>query len=125
MNCTFIATSVKILFLAEGTPYLESGISLFSSRDPESESPKEPAHVCTTSASNSAQKISESQVSESFTSPAADHAYTALVETVSEIKPELTSSKGRDNKGISMVVSGLTLKEVVSVFIVTAIVTGT
>ncbi|KAK7802204.1 hypothetical protein U0070_008744 [Myodes glareolus] len=96
----------------EGTPCLESGTSLFSSRDPESESPKEPVHVCTTSASNSAQKISECQVSKSFTSPAAAHAHTAVVETVSEIKPELTSSKGRANKGISMVVSGLTLKEV-------------
>ncbi|XP_075846751.1 breast cancer type 1 susceptibility protein isoform X3 [Microtus pennsylvanicus] len=99
----------------EGTPYLESGISLFSSRDPESESPKEPAHVCTTSASNSAQKVSECQVSESFTSPAAAHAHTAAVETESELKPELTSAKGRANKGISMVVSGLTLKEVVIV----------
>ena len=125
MNSTFIVTSIKILFLAEGTPYLESGISLFSSRDPESESPKEPARVCTTSASNSAQKISECQVSESLTSPAAAHAHTAVVETESEIKPELTSSKGRANKGISMVVSGLTLKEVVSVFIVTSVVTGT
>lgn len=124
MNSTFIATSIKILFLAEGTPCLESGTSLFSSRDPESESPKEPVHVCTTSASNSAQKISECQVSKSFTSPAAAHAHTAVVETVSEIKPELTSSKGRANKGISMVVSGLTLKEVVSVFIITSIVTG-
>ncbi|XP_038184367.1 breast cancer type 1 susceptibility protein isoform X2 [Arvicola amphibius] len=99
----------------EGTPYLESGISLFSSRNPESESPKEPAHVCTTSASNSAQKISERQVSESFTSPAAAHAHTAVVETVSEITPELTSSEGRANQGISVVVSGLTLKEVMIV----------
>ncbi|XP_050012431.1 breast cancer type 1 susceptibility protein isoform X6 [Alexandromys fortis] len=99
----------------EGTPYLESGISLFSSRDPESESPKEPARVCTTSASNSAQKISECQVSESLTSPAAAHAHTAVVETESEIEPELMSSRGRANKGISLVVSGLTLKEVMIV----------
>lgn len=99
----------------EGTPNLESGISLFSSRDPESESPKEPAHVCTTSASDSAQKISECRVFESFTSPTAAPAHAAVGETVSGIKPGLTSSKGRASKGMSMVVSGLTLREVMIV----------
>ncbi|XP_027283854.2 breast cancer type 1 susceptibility protein isoform X5 [Cricetulus griseus] len=100
---------------SEGTPYLESGISLFSNRDPESESPKEPAYVCTTPASTSARTISQYQVSDSFESPAATHAHTAVIETVSKKKPELTSSKGRANKGISMVVSGLTPKEVMIV----------
>ncbi|XP_040605690.1 breast cancer type 1 susceptibility protein isoform X1 [Mesocricetus auratus] len=101
---------------SEGTPYLGSGISLFSNRDPESESPKGPAYVCTAPASTSAWTISQYPVSESVKeSPAAAHAHTAVVETVSKKKPELTSSKGRANTGISMVVSGLTLKEVMIV----------
>ncbi|XP_042138790.1 breast cancer type 1 susceptibility protein isoform X8 [Peromyscus maniculatus bairdii] len=99
----------------EGTPYLESGISLFSNRDPESESSEEPALVCTTPASTSTRKISQCQAAESFKGPAAACAHTAAVETVSEMKPALTSSKGRATKGISMVVSGLTLKEVMIV----------
>ncbi|KAL1780101.1 breast cancer type 1 susceptibility protein isoform X2 [Sigmodon hispidus] len=97
----------------EGTPYLASGISLFSNKDPESESPKEAPHICTTSSSSSARKISQCQVA--FKSPAAAHAHTAVVETVSQIKPELTSSKGRASAAISMVVSGLTLREVMVV----------
>ncbi|KAL6083334.1 hypothetical protein STEG23_033029, partial [Scotinomys teguina] len=99
----------------EGTPYVESGVSLFSNRDPESGSSKEPAHVCTTSASTSARKISPCQVAGSLKNPAAAHVHTSAVETVSEIKPELTSSEGRATKGISMVVSGLTSKEVMIV----------
>ncbi|XP_052050634.1 breast cancer type 1 susceptibility protein isoform X2 [Apodemus sylvaticus] len=88
----------------DGSPYLESGISLFSSRDPESESPKEPAHVCTTPASASALKIFHGQVAESFRSPASG-----------ATRPALTSSKSRVDKEISMVVSGLTPKEVMIV----------
>ncbi|XP_052612218.1 breast cancer type 1 susceptibility protein isoform X2 [Peromyscus californicus insignis] len=99
----------------EGTPCLESGISLFSNRDPGSESSEEPAHVCMTPASTSARKVPQCQVAESFKGPAAACAHTEAVETVSEIKPALTSSKGRATKGISMVVSGLTLKEVMIV----------
>ncbi|XP_028636496.1 breast cancer type 1 susceptibility protein [Grammomys surdaster] len=98
----------------EGTPYLESGISLFSSKDPESESPKEPAHVCTTPASTSTLKILQGQVAESFGSPTVG-ADTALVGIVSKIQPELTSSKERADREISMVVSGLTPKEVMIV----------
>ncbi|XP_021067239.1 breast cancer type 1 susceptibility protein isoform X2 [Mus pahari] len=98
-----------------GTPYLESGISLFSSRDPESESPKEPAHVGTTPASTSALKISQGQVAESFRSAAAAGADTAVVGIVSKIKPELTCSKERADREISMVVSGLTPKELMIV----------
>ena len=112
MNSTFIVTYVKFVFFAEGTPYLESGISLFSSRGPESESPKEPAHVCTTPASTSTLKIFHGQVAESFRSPASG---AAGVEIVSKIKPALTSPKQRVDREISMVVSGLTRKEVVSV----------
>ncbi|GAB1296876.1 Breast cancer type 1 susceptibility protein homolog [Apodemus speciosus] len=96
----------------EGTPYLESGISLFSSRGPESESPKEPAHICTTPASTSALKIFHGQVAESFRSPASG---APGVEIVSKIKPALTSSKERVDREISMVVSGLTPKEVMIV----------
>lgn len=101
--------------LEEGTPYLESGISLFSSRDPDSESPKVPALVCTAPASTSALKISQGQVAGSFRSPAADGADTAVVEIVSKIKPEVTSSKERAERELSMVVSGLTPKEVMIV----------
>ncbi|XP_036050389.1 breast cancer type 1 susceptibility protein [Onychomys torridus] len=99
----------------EGTPHLESGISLFSNRDPESESSEEPAHVCTTPAPASAQKISQCPVAESFKGPAGARVHTAAVETGSQIKPAPTSSKGRATRGISMVVSGLTLKEVMIV----------
>ncbi|XP_076791867.1 breast cancer type 1 susceptibility protein isoform X5 [Arvicanthis niloticus] len=99
----------------EGTPYLESGISLFSSRDPESESPKEPAHICTTPASTSALKIFQGQVAKSFGSPAAAGADTTVVGTVSKIQPELTTSTERADREIAMVVSGLTPKEVMIV----------
>lgn len=97
----------------EGTPYLGSGISLFSSRDPESESPKEPAHIGTTPASTSALKIPQGQVA--FRSAAAAGADKAVVGIVSKIKPELTSSEERADRDISMVVSGLTPKEVMTV----------
>lgn len=74
-----------------------------------------PALVCTAPASTSALKISQGQVAGSCRSPAAGGADTAVVEIVSKIKPEVTSSKERAERDISMVVSGLTPKEVVSV----------
>ncbi|XP_060242640.1 breast cancer type 1 susceptibility protein isoform X7 [Meriones unguiculatus] len=94
----------------ERTPSLESGISLFSIRNSESESPKEPARVCT-STSTSAPKISQCQGAASFKSPAAAWADTAGLEALGKRKPELTSSEERTHAEISMVVSGLTHKE--------------
>ncbi|XP_031209934.1 breast cancer type 1 susceptibility protein [Mastomys coucha] len=103
-----LLAEVEFVFLAEGTPYLESGISLFSSRDPKSDSPREPARVCTTPGSTSALKILHGQVAESLWSPAAASADAAVVGTV-------TSSKERAAREISMVVSGLTPKEIMIV----------
>ncbi|XP_055475684.1 breast cancer type 1 susceptibility protein [Psammomys obesus] len=94
----------------EGTPSLESGISLFSIRNSESESPKEPARGCT-STSTSAPKISQCQGAGSSKSPAAAWADTAGLEALGKRKPELTSSEERTHTEISMVVSGLTHKE--------------
>ncbi|XP_008570143.1 PREDICTED: breast cancer type 1 susceptibility protein [Galeopterus variegatus] len=103
----------------EGTPYLESGISLFSD-DPESDPPADQApgsaHICSMPPSNSALKLPQAQVAESANSPAAPHTtnmagYDVSEENVSREKPELTSSTEGINKRISMVVSGLTPKE--------------
>ncbi|XP_029413281.1 breast cancer type 1 susceptibility protein isoform X7 [Nannospalax galili] len=98
----------------EVIPYLESGVTLFSRSHPESELSKEkapePAHV-----SISALKISQCQAAEYSKSPAAAHSTdTEVAKTVSKTKSKWTSSKGRDKK-ISMVVSGLTHKEIMIV----------
>ncbi|KAJ8786843.1 hypothetical protein J1605_023275 [Eschrichtius robustus] len=60
----------------EGTPYLESGISLFSDdpeSDPSEDRAPEPAHVCSMPPSASALKLPQFQVEESARSPAAAH----------------------------------------------------
>ncbi|XP_077020374.1 breast cancer type 1 susceptibility protein isoform X6 [Tamandua tetradactyla] len=80
----------------EGTPYLESGISLFSD-DPKSDS-------------------SEDKAPESATNPSVAHAaniagYNVREENVSIKKPEVISLTESINKKISMVASGLTPKE--------------
>nr|XP_045015750.1 breast cancer type 1 susceptibility protein isoform X2 [Jaculus jaculus] len=88
---------------SEGTPYLESGISLFSNRE-HSDRALEPAHVCTSPAS--ALKTSQFQAVAFSKSPPAPHAANVAVEeNMSREQPE------RVNKRISMVVSGLTAKE--------------
>ncbi|XP_058417035.1 breast cancer type 1 susceptibility protein isoform X2 [Diceros bicornis minor] len=103
----------------EGTPYLESGISLFSD-DPESvpseDRAPEPDHGCSMPASTSALKLPQFQVGESAKSPASAHAtnivgYNVKDESVSREKPEVMSSTKRVNRRISMVASGLTPKE--------------
>ncbi|XP_008269771.2 breast cancer type 1 susceptibility protein isoform X3 [Oryctolagus cuniculus] len=98
----------------EGTPYLESGISLFS--DPESAPAEDrapgPAPVCSSPDSRSTLKLPQFQVAESVQSPANDSAgCSSKEESLSLDKPESISSTERINKGISMVVSGLTPKE--------------
>ncbi|XP_059992012.1 breast cancer type 1 susceptibility protein isoform X34 [Lagenorhynchus albirostris] len=107
----------------EGTPYLESGISLFSD-DPESDPSEyrapEPAHVCSMPPSASALKLPQFQAEESARSPAAAHTTNTAgcnvrEESVSREKPELIPSTQRGNKRISMVASGLTPKEFVLV----------
>ncbi|XP_059763245.1 breast cancer type 1 susceptibility protein [Balaenoptera ricei] len=107
----------------EGTPYLESGISLFSDdpeSDPSEDRAPEPAHVCSMPPSASALKLPQFQVEESARSPAAAHTtntagYNVREESVSREKPELISSTQRGNKRISMVASGLTPEEFVLV----------
>ncbi|KAM9045452.1 breast cancer type 1 susceptibility protein isoform 3-T3 [Megaptera novaeangliae] len=107
----------------EGTPYLESGISLFSDdpeSDPSEDRAPEPAHVCSMPPSASALKLPQFQVEESARSPAAAHTtntagYNVREESVSREKPELISSTQRGNKRISMVASGLTPQEFVLV----------
>ncbi|XP_029068346.1 breast cancer type 1 susceptibility protein isoform X9 [Monodon monoceros] len=107
----------------EGTPYLESGISLFSDdpeSDPSEDRTPEPAHVCSMPPSASVLKLPQFQVVESARSPAAAHAtntagYNVREESVSREKPELIPSTQRGNKRISMVASGLTPKEFVLV----------
>ncbi|XP_023379692.1 breast cancer type 1 susceptibility protein isoform X7 [Pteropus vampyrus] len=101
----------------EGTPYLESGVSLFSDdpqSDPSEDRAPEPAYVCSMPASTSALKLPQFQVQESAKSPAAAHTntvgYNVREESVSK-KPEVISSTKRVNKRISMVASGLTHKE--------------
>ncbi|XP_077657250.1 breast cancer type 1 susceptibility protein isoform X24 [Urocitellus parryii] len=107
----------------EGTPYLESGISLFS-KDPDSDPPKDKApeavHVCNVPASSSALKLSQFQVGQSANSPAVAHTtctagYNAREESMSREKPEFTSPTERTKQRISMVVSGLTPKELMLV----------
>ncbi|XP_033266848.1 breast cancer type 1 susceptibility protein isoform X1 [Orcinus orca] len=107
----------------EGTPYLESGISLFSDdpeSDPSEDRAPEPAHVCSMPPSASALKLPQFQAEESARSPAAAHTtntagYNVREESVSREKPELIPSTQRGNKRISMVASGLTPKEFVLV----------
>ncbi|XP_060145944.1 breast cancer type 1 susceptibility protein isoform X13 [Globicephala melas] len=107
----------------EGTPYLESGISLFSDdpeSDPSEDRAPEPAHVCSMPPSASALKLPQFQAEESARSPAAAHitntaGYNVREESVSREKPELIPSTQRGNKRISMVASGLTSKEFVLV----------
>ncbi|XP_032471310.1 breast cancer type 1 susceptibility protein isoform X7 [Phocoena sinus] len=107
----------------EGTPYLESGISLFSDdpeSDPSEDRTPEPAHVCSMPPSASALKLPQFQVVESARSPATSHTtntagYNVREESVSREKPELIPSTQRGNKRISMVASGLTPKEFVLV----------
>ncbi|XP_057173864.1 breast cancer type 1 susceptibility protein isoform X1 [Ursus arctos] len=103
----------------EGTPYLESGISLFSDdpeSDPSADRAPEPAHVSSMPTSTSALKLPQFQVEESAKSTAAvDVANTAgynkREDTVGREKPEVISSVKRINRTISMVASGLTPKE--------------
>ncbi|ELW54730.1 Breast cancer type 1 susceptibility protein like protein [Tupaia chinensis] len=103
----------------EGSPYLESGISLFSD-DPEFDPPEkrapEPAHVYNMPASISTLKSSQLQGADSAKSPAAARTTNTAGDAVREESksrenPELTSSAERVGKRISMVVSGLTPKE--------------
>lgn len=103
----------------EGTPYLESEISLFSDDpefDPSEDRAPEPAHVCSMPTSTSALKLPQFQVEEPAKSPAAAHTtntaeYNVREKSVSREKPEVISSAQRVNKRISMVASGLTPKE--------------
>ncbi|XP_045382607.1 breast cancer type 1 susceptibility protein isoform X5 [Lemur catta] len=99
----------------EGSPCLESGVCLFSD-DPESDPSEDKApdlaHICSMPASTSVLKLPQFQVADSDMSPAATHnTETVREESMNREKPELTSSTGRVNKRISMVVSGLTPKE--------------
>ncbi|XP_070417954.1 breast cancer type 1 susceptibility protein isoform X18 [Equus przewalskii] len=103
----------------EATPYLESGISLFSHEpesDPSEERALEAAHVCSMPASTSAMKSLQFRVEESAKSPAGAHT-TNIVgsnvkeDSVSREKPEMISSTERVIRRISMVASGLTPKE--------------
>ncbi|XP_047615155.1 breast cancer type 1 susceptibility protein isoform X5 [Phacochoerus africanus] len=103
----------------EGTPYLKSGISLFSD-DPESDPSEnrapESAHVFSTPLSTSALKLPQFQVKESAKSPAAVHTtntagYNVTQESMSRKKPEVISSTKRNSRRISIVASGLTPKE--------------
>ncbi|XP_011785318.1 PREDICTED: breast cancer type 1 susceptibility protein [Colobus angolensis palliatus] len=109
---------------SEGTPYLESGISLFSD-DPESDPSEdralESAHVGSIPSSTSALKVPQWQVAKSAQSPAAAHntntaEYNAMEESVSREKPKLTASTERVNKRMSLVVSGLTPEEFMLVY---------
>ncbi|XP_032446965.1 breast cancer type 1 susceptibility protein [Lynx canadensis] len=107
----------------EGTPYFESGISLFSD-DPESDlsvdRAPEPVHVSSMPTSTSALKLPQFQVEESAKSTAAVHitntaGYNKREDIEGKEKPEMMSSTKRVNKRISMVASGLTPKELVLV----------
>ncbi|XP_058140295.1 breast cancer type 1 susceptibility protein isoform X4 [Dasypus novemcinctus] len=103
----------------EGTPYLESGISLFSD-DPEYDlsEGKAPdlAPIGSMPTSASTLKLPQFQVAESPKSPAVVHTanitgYDMREESASREKPEVISSTEEVNKRISMVASGLTPKE--------------
>nr|AAC00049.1 Brca1-delta11b [Homo sapiens] len=108
----------------EGTPYLESGISLFSDdpeSDPSEDRAPESARVGNIPSSTSALKVPQLKVAESAQGPAAAHTtdtagYNAMEESVSREKPELTASTERVNKRMSMVVSGLTPEEFMLVY---------
>uniref|UniRef100_A0A8D2F1L0 RING-type E3 ubiquitin transferase BRCA1 n=1 Tax=Theropithecus gelada TaxID=9565 RepID=A0A8D2F1L0_THEGE len=108
----------------EGTPYLESGISLFSDdpeSDPSEDRAPESAHVGSIPSSTSALKVPQWQVAESAQSPAAAHntntaGYNAMEESVSREKPKLTASTERVNERMSLVVSGLTPEEFMLVY---------
>ncbi|XP_055983863.1 breast cancer type 1 susceptibility protein isoform X2 [Sorex fumeus] len=103
----------------EGTPYLKSGISLFSDHpesDPSESGIPVPARVCGLPASTSALKLSHCQVAESAKTLTDAHTintagYHLKEETKSRKNPEVVSSTSRDSKKISMVASGLTPKE--------------
>ncbi|EHH25017.1 hypothetical protein EGK_08769 [Macaca mulatta] len=108
----------------EGTPYLESGISLFSDdpeSDPSEDRAPESAHVGSIPSSASALKVPQWQVAESAQSPAAAHntntaGYNAMEESVSRENLKLTASTERVNKRMSLVVSGLTPEEFMLVY---------
>ncbi|XP_021571899.1 breast cancer type 1 susceptibility protein, partial [Carlito syrichta] len=107
----------------EGAPNLASGICLFSDdpeSDPSEDRASESAHVCSMPSKTSVLKLPQFQVAESAESLTAAHTtktaeYNAREETMSKGKPELTPSMDRVNKRISMVVSGLTSKELMIV----------
>ncbi|CAI9163454.1 unnamed protein product [Rangifer tarandus platyrhynchus] len=107
----------------EGTPYLKSGISLFSQdleSDPSEDRAPEPTHVHSMPPSASAPKLSQFRVEESTKSLAAAHITNTTgcnlrEESVSKEKPEVISSTERSNKRLSMVASGLTPKELMLV----------
>ncbi|XP_004684180.1 PREDICTED: breast cancer type 1 susceptibility protein isoform X2 [Condylura cristata] len=103
----------------EGTPYLESGMSLFSN-DPASEPSEDrtqtPAHICSLPASAFTLKLPPFRGAESAKSQTAARipntaGYNTREESVSREKPRLLSSTNRVNNRISMVASGLTPKE--------------
>uniref|UniRef100_A0A2K5IMD1 Breast cancer type 1 susceptibility protein homolog n=1 Tax=Colobus angolensis palliatus TaxID=336983 RepID=A0A2K5IMD1_COLAP len=119
-----VANTCGPSYSGEGTPYLESGISLFSD-DPESDPSEdralESAHVGSIPSSTSALKVPQWQVAKSAQSPAAAHntntaEYNAMEESVSREKPKLTASTERVNKRMSLVVSGLTPEEFMLVY---------
>ncbi|XP_031324567.1 breast cancer type 1 susceptibility protein isoform X8 [Camelus dromedarius] len=104
----------------EGTPYLKSGISLFSDDPASNPSEDRAPNVCSMPSSTSALKLPQFQVEESAESPAAAHTTKTAgcnvrEESVSREKPEVISSPKRGNKRISMVASGLTPKELMLV----------
>lgn len=111
--------------LSEGSPYLESGISLFSDdpeSDPSEDRAPELAHVCSKTTSTSALKLPQFQVEESAKSPATAHTintarYTVREESMNREKPEVLSSTKRVSNRMSVVASGLTPKEFVSISI--------
>nr|XP_035951401.1 breast cancer type 1 susceptibility protein isoform X7 [Halichoerus grypus] len=103
----------------EGTPYLESGISLFSAdpeSDPSTDRAPEPAHISSMPTSTSALKLPQFQAEESAKSTATVHTantagYNKREDSVDREKPKVISSTKRVNRRISMVASGLTPKE--------------
>ncbi|XP_017364815.1 breast cancer type 1 susceptibility protein isoform X1 [Cebus imitator] len=108
----------------EGTPYLESGISLFSDdpeSDPSEDRAPESSHAGSVPSSTSTFKVPQFQVAECAKSLAAPHAtntagHNAMDESVSRKKLELAASTEGANKRMSMVVSGLTPEEFVLVY---------
>ncbi|KAM9208368.1 breast cancer type 1 susceptibility protein isoform 27-T27 [Dugong dugon] len=103
----------------EGTPCLESGVSLFSD-DPESDPSEDrvpdSAHVCSMPTSSSGLKLPQFQAAESANSSTDAHTstiagYIVREQSGSREKPGVISSTERVNKRVSMVASGLTQKE--------------